>query len=139
MKPGRRSSCVGCSYLKRIESSFQPTGTPQCRASSCVILWRWRIVLTQRLALDESGRYDHDIKPGTHWTRPIMKRDATPRYRNIALPRLFRQASRVNLASRCGGLHSDKIACFSVEPLATHCVECKAFSNFTPTWFCTFI
>jgi hypothetical protein len=43
------------------------------------------------------------------------------------------------LASRCGTLHRDKIACSFVESLAAHSVECKAFSNFTPTWFGTFI
>ena len=102
MKPGRRSSCVGCSYLKRIESSFQPTGTPQCRASSFVILWRWRVALTQQLALDGPGRDDSDIQPGKYWTRPTTKRGTTPRYRNIALPRFARQPRVSTLASRCG-------------------------------------
>jgi hypothetical protein len=98
VKPGRRSSCVGCSYLKRIESSFQPTGTPQCRASSFVILWRWRIVLTQRLAPIGSGRNDHDIEPGKYWTRPTTKRATTPRRRSIAPPRFFEQAPRVSFS-----------------------------------------
>jgi hypothetical protein len=131
LKPGRRLSCVGCSYLKRIESSFQPTGTRQCKASLCVILWEWRMVLTQQLALSGTGRDDCDIQPRKHWTRPtitemLFRDDEIWNHHDLSNIPTRQYTKMWNYLSLC-----------RIAGLAS--TECIALSNGLSTWLDTII